>query len=199
MCQREFALEHMPNDPLVKIVAQCFKLIPPYLDSLGKVKNPWPNVDAHSGVLLQVKRRILLYFPLSIEIGKYINASFLLLYFSLAFQNDGDEFLHRPLWSISGSRCLFITYLGSSSGSAHWTSEIHEHWGSTGSLQSKVDKSMDSWWWMKKGGSCRRYLVAKPTHKTSCVVFSLSNSLLHHDYLFYSSSLLLLLLLFRLI
>ena len=54
MCQREFALAHMPDDPLVKIVAQCFKLIPPYLDSLGKVKNPWPNVDAHSGVLLQV-------------------------------------------------------------------------------------------------------------------------------------------------
>ncbi|VDD74962.1 unnamed protein product [Mesocestoides corti] len=51
MCQREFALNHMPDDPLVKIVAQCFKLIPPYLESLGKVKNPWPNVDAHSGVL----------------------------------------------------------------------------------------------------------------------------------------------------
>lgn len=27
-------------------------MIPPYLESLGKVKNPYPNVDAHSGVLL---------------------------------------------------------------------------------------------------------------------------------------------------
>lgn len=54
MCQREFAFEHMSDDALVKIVAQCFKLIPSYLEGLGKVKNPWPNVDAHSGVLLQV-------------------------------------------------------------------------------------------------------------------------------------------------
>jgi len=27
--------------------------VPPILTELGKVKNPWPNVDAHSGVLLQ--------------------------------------------------------------------------------------------------------------------------------------------------
>ena len=27
-------------------------LVPPILDATGKVKNPWPNVDAHSGVLL---------------------------------------------------------------------------------------------------------------------------------------------------
>jgi hypothetical protein len=29
-------------------------LVPPILMETGKVKNPWPNVDAHSGVLLQV-------------------------------------------------------------------------------------------------------------------------------------------------
>jgi citrate synthase len=27
-------------------------VVPPILTSLGKVKNPWPNVDAHSGALL---------------------------------------------------------------------------------------------------------------------------------------------------
>jgi len=27
-------------------------VIPEVLKGLGKVKNPWPNVDAHSGVLL---------------------------------------------------------------------------------------------------------------------------------------------------
>lgn len=53
-CQREFALKHLPNDPLFKLVSQVFEVVPPVLDSLGKVKNPWPNVDAHSGVLLQV-------------------------------------------------------------------------------------------------------------------------------------------------
>uniref|UniRef100_T1IYU2 Citrate synthase n=1 Tax=Strigamia maritima TaxID=126957 RepID=T1IYU2_STRMM len=52
-CQREFALKHLPNDPLFKLVAQVYKIVPPVLMETGKVKNPWPNVDAHSGVLLQ--------------------------------------------------------------------------------------------------------------------------------------------------
>lgn len=51
-CQREFALTHMPNDPLVKLTAQLYKIVPEVLTAQGKVKNPWPNVDAHSGVLL---------------------------------------------------------------------------------------------------------------------------------------------------
>lgn len=52
-CQREFALKHLPNDPLFKLVSQVYKVVPPILLETGKVKNPWPNVDAHSGVLLQ--------------------------------------------------------------------------------------------------------------------------------------------------
>lgn len=52
-CQREFALKHLPNDNLFKIVSQLYKVVPQVLGELGKVKNPWPNVDAHSGVLLQ--------------------------------------------------------------------------------------------------------------------------------------------------
>lgn len=51
-CQREFALKYMPDDPLFKVVSQLFEVVPPILLELGKVKNPWPNVDAHSGVLL---------------------------------------------------------------------------------------------------------------------------------------------------
>lgn len=52
-CQREFALKHLPNDPMFKLVSQIYSVVPPILLELGKVKNPWPNVDAHSGVLLQ--------------------------------------------------------------------------------------------------------------------------------------------------
>lgn len=52
-CQREFALKHLPNDPMFKLVSQIYTVVPPILLELGKVKNPWPNVDAHSGVLLQ--------------------------------------------------------------------------------------------------------------------------------------------------
>lgn len=51
--QREFALKHLPDYPMFKLVAQIYKTVPPILLELGKVKNPWPNVDAHSGVLLQ--------------------------------------------------------------------------------------------------------------------------------------------------
>ncbi|XP_026479430.1 probable citrate synthase 2, mitochondrial [Ctenocephalides felis] len=53
ICQREFALKHLPDDPLFKLTSTAYKVVPPILTELGKVKNPWPNVDAHSGVLLQ--------------------------------------------------------------------------------------------------------------------------------------------------
>lgn len=51
--QREFALKHLPNDSLFKLVSQIYEVAPPILTEHGKTKNPWPNVDAHSGVLLQ--------------------------------------------------------------------------------------------------------------------------------------------------
>lgn len=53
-CQREFALKHLPEDPMFQLVSKIYTVVPPILLELGKVKNPWPNVDAHSGVLLQV-------------------------------------------------------------------------------------------------------------------------------------------------
>lgn len=52
-CQRDFALKHLPNDPLFKLVSKLYETVPGVLQATGKVKNPWPNVDAHSGVLLQ--------------------------------------------------------------------------------------------------------------------------------------------------
>ncbi len=52
MAQRQFAEDNVPESDLVKIVWKVFDVVPPILSSLGKVKNPWPNVDAHSGALL---------------------------------------------------------------------------------------------------------------------------------------------------
>ncbi|XP_024529685.1 citrate synthase 4, mitochondrial [Selaginella moellendorffii] len=52
-CQREFALKHLPDDPIFKMVSNLYEVVPDILLETGKVKNPWPNVDAHSGVLLQ--------------------------------------------------------------------------------------------------------------------------------------------------
>lgn len=50
--QMEFGKKHMPDSPLVNIVWNIYDVVPPILQSLSKVKNPWPNVDAHSGALL---------------------------------------------------------------------------------------------------------------------------------------------------
>jgi citrate synthase len=52
MAQREFCLKHMPDDKLFKIVSTIYEVVPGVLKEQGKTKNPWPNVDAHSGVLL---------------------------------------------------------------------------------------------------------------------------------------------------
>ena len=50
--QMEFAKKHLSDDELVRIVWLVYETVPPILESLGKIKNPWPNVDAHSGALL---------------------------------------------------------------------------------------------------------------------------------------------------
>jgi citrate synthase len=50
--QRSFAEANAPDSDLVQIVWKIFDVVPPILNGLGKVKNPWPNVDAHSGSLL---------------------------------------------------------------------------------------------------------------------------------------------------
>ncbi|MBS1742802.1 MAG: citrate (Si)-synthase, eukaryotic [Bacteroidetes bacterium] len=50
--QMEFGKKHMPDDPLVQTVWNIYEAVPPILQSIAKIKNPWPNVDAHSGALL---------------------------------------------------------------------------------------------------------------------------------------------------
>jgi citrate synthase len=51
--QMEFAKKHLADDETVNCVWRIYETVPPILQDLGKVKNPWPNVDAHSGALLQ--------------------------------------------------------------------------------------------------------------------------------------------------
>lgn len=48
----EFAKKNLPDDPLVHIVWNIYETAPKILGETGKIKNPWPNVDAHSGSLL---------------------------------------------------------------------------------------------------------------------------------------------------
>ena len=49
--QRDFCLKHLPNDPIFKYVDSLYQVVPDILREHGKAKNPWPNVDAQSGVI----------------------------------------------------------------------------------------------------------------------------------------------------
>jgi citrate synthase len=57
----EFGNEHMPNDPVFQTVDRVFKVVPKVLEEYSEervkagknpIANPWPNVDAGSGCLL---------------------------------------------------------------------------------------------------------------------------------------------------
>jgi len=52
IAQREFALKYLPNNPLIQAVGCLYEVVPEVLKTYQKIKNPWPNVDAHSGALL---------------------------------------------------------------------------------------------------------------------------------------------------
>lgn len=52
IAQREFALKHLPDNEIFKVVSAIYEVAPDILTEHGKTKNPWPNVDAHSGCLL---------------------------------------------------------------------------------------------------------------------------------------------------
>jgi citrate synthase len=49
--EREWCLKHFPEDELFRVVDLLYQTVPDILLEQGKAKNPWPNVDAHSGVI----------------------------------------------------------------------------------------------------------------------------------------------------
>jgi citrate synthase len=87
--QREFALKHLPNDSMFKLVAQIYDIVPGILLEAGKAKNPWPNVDAHSGVLLT-------YYGLD-QMGFYTVLFGVSRAFGVAAQLIWDRALGAPL------------------------------------------------------------------------------------------------------
>ena len=63
-----------------------YNLVPPILNETGKVKNPWPNVDAHSGVLLQYygmkeMNYYTVLFGVSRALGRLLFSTNLFIYF----------------------------------------------------------------------------------------------------------------------
>ena len=51
IAQMEFCQKNLPNYPLFKLINMIYKVAPGVLTEHGKTKNPWPNVDAQSGVI----------------------------------------------------------------------------------------------------------------------------------------------------
>ena len=49
--QREFSQKYLADDPLFKYTDLLYKVVPEVLKEQGKAKNPWPNVDAQSGII----------------------------------------------------------------------------------------------------------------------------------------------------
>lgn len=52
IAQQDFYKKYIKYDDLCELVQRVYKVAPPILKATGKIKNPWPNVDAHSGCLL---------------------------------------------------------------------------------------------------------------------------------------------------
>lgn len=49
--QREFCQKNLSDYELFKYTDMLYKVVPPILQEQGKAKNPWPNVDAQSGII----------------------------------------------------------------------------------------------------------------------------------------------------
>jgi len=49
--QMEFGKKYFPGDDIFKLACLVYETVPDVLRSQGKVKDPWPNVDAISGAL----------------------------------------------------------------------------------------------------------------------------------------------------
>lgn len=50
---KEFAQRNIKDDYICDLASLCFETVPGVLGKTGKIKNPFPNVDAYSGCLLQ--------------------------------------------------------------------------------------------------------------------------------------------------
>lgn len=51
VAQLEFGNQYFPNDEMFRLANLVYQVVPDILKATGKVKNPWPNVDAISGTL----------------------------------------------------------------------------------------------------------------------------------------------------
>jgi len=50
-CQQDYSAKYIGEDKFIKLVGILYEVVPDVLLKEGKANNPWPNVDAHSGVI----------------------------------------------------------------------------------------------------------------------------------------------------
>jgi citrate synthase len=73
LSQAKFAKEYLPEDPICRLVRICYEVIPPLLEAKGRVANPYPNADAHSGALLHHFGLVQFdYFTVLFAVGRSI-------------------------------------------------------------------------------------------------------------------------------
>merc|ERR1719474_2635859 len=94
-CQREFALKHLPDDKMFKLVSQLYMMVPPILMETGKVKNPCAQCGCTQ------------WSPAAV------------------LRHEGDELLHRSLWRLKSSCCDRFANLGPCAGSAPRATQVH--------------------------------------------------------------------------
>ena len=93
--QREFALRHLPDDPMFKLVSQVYKIAPGVLTEHGKTKNPYPNVDAVSFYPPDYRCLLQMFELMTAALRR---ASTILWF-------DRGKLLYRSLWCIESDRC----------------------------------------------------------------------------------------------
>ncbi|KAL8430810.1 hypothetical protein ACSSS7_005693 [Eimeria intestinalis] len=114
LLQREFALRHIKHDPLFKLLEVVREVVPEVL--AGRVSNPYPNVDCHSGILLQAlglteERFYTVLFGVSRSMG--IAAQFVMPATAAAAVSAAAVWaralglpIERPKSLTTGGRCL---------------------------------------------------------------------------------------------
>ena len=112
--QREFALKHLPDDPMFKLVSQVYKIAPGVLTEHGKTKNPFPNVDAVSLGLLSRSDLLIL-------VALWCPAAVL--------RPHGSQLLHSPLRRFESSRRPSTAHHRPRSWRSYRATEIFQHRG----------------------------------------------------------------------
>ena len=112
VAQREFALRHLPDDPMFKLVSQVYKIAPGVLTEHGKTKNPFPNVDAVS--LLSFWMGILLT---SVALWRSVTILWL----------NRINLLYRTFWCVPRHRSSTAAHHRSSSWQPDRTTEVVQY------------------------------------------------------------------------